>query len=183
MNPIPLRLLVLEDVPNDAELAITELEEAGYTCDWKRVETREEFLAELDVPEYDIILSDYGLPSFDGLTALKLLQDRKHDIPFILVSGTLGEEEAIESLKAGATDYVLKTRLSRLAPVVKRALEEFEVRRERHRADKAVKKHMNELEQFNKMAVGRELRMIELKQEVNALCRELGREDAYPSRG
>lgn len=179
MKPNPLRLLFLEDVPNDAELAIAELEKAGYTCDWKRIETQEEFLAGLDAPEYDIILSDYGLPSFDGLTALKLLLERDLYIPFILVSGTLGEEEAIESLKAGATDYVLKTRLSRLAPVVTRALEEFEVHREHQRAQKALQKKMQEMEQFNKMAVGREMRMIELKKEVNALCRELGREERY----
>lgn len=179
MEPNPLRLLALEDVPNDTELAIAELENAGYTCEWKRVETQEDFLAALDAPEYDIILSDYGLPSFDGLTALKLLKERKLDIPFILVSGTLGEEEAIESLKAGATDYVLKTRLSRLAPVVKRALEEFEVRRERQQVNEALKRHVKELEQFNRMAVGRELRMIELKKEINALCRELGRSEPY----
>ncbi|MBN2702860.1 MAG: hypothetical protein JXR23_01485, partial [Pontiellaceae bacterium] len=112
-------------------------------------------------------------------TALKLLQERNLDIPFILVSGTLGEEEAIESLKAGATDYVLKTRLSRLAPVVTRALEEFQMRRERKRADVELKRHIHDLEQFNKLAVGRELRMIELKKEVNALCRELGKPERY----
>ncbi|NLX25587.1 MAG: response regulator [Lentisphaerae bacterium] len=90
MKPNPLRLLILEDVPNDTELAVAELEKGGYSCQSKSIETREDFLACLDAPEYDIILSDYGLPSFDGLSALKLLQERNLDIPFILVSGTLG---------------------------------------------------------------------------------------------
>jgi PAS domain S-box-containing protein len=137
--PMTLRLLVLEDNPNDAELEIAELKEAGYNCDWERVETREDFLARLDEAEYDLILSDYSLPAFDGLTALRLVMERKIDTPFILVSGTLGEETAIESLKSGATDYVLKNRLSRLGPVVRRALAEQGERRERKRADVALR--------------------------------------------
>jgi len=136
MQPIKIRLLVLEDIANDAELEIAELEQAGFDCDWKRVETRESFLASLESPDFDLILSDYALPSFDGLTALSLLLEYKVDIPFILVSGTLGEKAAIDSLKAGATDYVLKTRLSRLAPVVKRALQEQSERRERERTER-----------------------------------------------
>lgn len=306
MQPIKLRLLVLEDEANDAELEIAELEQAGFDCDWKRVETREHFLASLESPDFDIILSDYALPSFDGLTALSLLLEYKVDIPFILVSGTLGEEAAIGSLKAGATDYVLKTRLSRLGPVVTRALQEQAERREREqgrqelksanerfraifetaadaiisfdnqdqivawnpaaqklfgysadeiigreliqilpepssedhlstlnqmgdgeergigrtvervglrkgghefdlelslatwtideqqfftaivrditkqkKAEKVLKQHNFELEKFNKMTVGREMRMIDLKEQVNALCRELDRKEPY----
>jgi two-component system cell cycle sensor histidine kinase/response regulator CckA len=105
------------------------------------VETRAEFLACLDAPDYDVILADYNLPAFDGLTALQLFLDRDLDLPFILVSGTMGEETAIESLKAGATDYVLKDRLTRLAPVVKRALRECEERRQRRQAEEALQKN------------------------------------------
>jgi signal transduction histidine kinase len=135
MMPDALRLLILEDDPLDVELEIATLEEVGYVCQWERVETRAEFLARLDVPHYDIILADYNLPAFDGLTALQLFLERDLNFPFVLVSGTLGEETAIESLKAGATDYVLKDRLERLGPVVKRALREYEERRQRQQAE------------------------------------------------
>ncbi|MBN1810674.1 MAG: response regulator [Anaerolineae bacterium] len=130
-----IRLLILEDEPLDVELEVATLEEAGYACQWKRVETQAEFLACLDTPDYDIILADYNLPAFDGLTALHLFLERDLDLPFIFVSGTMGEETAIESLKAGATDYVLKERLSRLGPVVKRALREREEHRQRKQAE------------------------------------------------
>ncbi|HDQ72125.1 MAG TPA: PAS domain S-box protein [Chloroflexi bacterium] len=134
-----LNLLFLEDDVYDAELAISELERAGYTCRWERVEAREGFLAALETPDYDLILADYNLPAFDGLTALALLRERDLDIPFVLVSGVLGEETAIESLKSGATDYVLKDRLSRLGPVVKRALQEKEEQAQRKLAEQALR--------------------------------------------
>ena len=135
-----IRLLILEDEPLDAELEIATLEEVGYVCQWKRVETRAEFLACLDTPDYDIILADYNLPTFDGLAALHLFLEHDLDLPFIFVSGTMGEETAIESLKAGATDYVLKERLARLGPAVKRALHEREDRRQRKQAEEALQK-------------------------------------------
>jgi two-component system, cell cycle sensor histidine kinase and response regulator CckA len=130
-----LHLLILEDSSYDAELEIAELEEAGYLCEWERVETRADFLACLETPDYDLILADYSLPTFDGLAALRLVLELDLDLPFVLVSGTLGEEWAIESLKAGATDYVMKTRLSRLGPVVKRALREKEEQRRLKQAE------------------------------------------------
>jgi len=136
--PNMLRLLILEDNPYDAELEVAMLEKAGYVCQWERVETRTEFLAHLDTPDYDVILADYNLPAFDGLTALKLFLERGLDLPFILVSGLLGEELAIESLKAGATDYVLKDRLSRLGPAVERALREKEEQRQRRQTEEAL---------------------------------------------
>ena len=122
--PAKLHILVLEDNMLDAELAIQALDQAGYTCHWDCVDTREAFLARLDGHIYDLVISDYNLPMFDGLTAVQLLRQRDPDLPFILVSGTLGEETAIESLKAGATDYVIKSHLARLPPVVARALRE-----------------------------------------------------------
>jgi PAS domain S-box-containing protein len=134
-----LRILILEDVATDAELAINELVEAGMTFTSRFVSTREDFLRELDVFAPQIILSDYSLPAFDGLSALKISIAKHLDIPFIFVSGALGEERAIEMLKQGATDYVLKDRLSRLAPAVSRALLEAMERLERKRAEQALK--------------------------------------------
>src|SRR5882672_8591403 len=122
--PTPLKLLILEDNAFDAELEVGKLQAAGYDCEWQQVQTREEFEASLDRAEFELILADYNLPNFDGLSALSLLRERGLEIPFVLISGTLGEERAIESLKAGATDYVMKQRLERLAPVVTRALNE-----------------------------------------------------------
>ncbi|MCA9922089.1 MAG: response regulator [Anaerolineales bacterium] len=138
--PISLHLLILEDEPLDVELIIAALEDAGYSPQWERVETREAFLERLDKSTYDLILADYQLPTFDGFTALKLFNQRNLNIPFIIVSGTLGEEVAIESLKAGATDYVLKQRLERLGPVVQRALREKEEQRLRRQAEDELRK-------------------------------------------
>jgi len=118
----PLKLLVLDDSALDAELEVSELRRSGYDCDWRRVQTRDEFTAALDKADFELILADYKLPDFDGLSALRMLRERDLQIPFILISGTLGEERAIESVKTGATDYVMKGRLERLGQVVARAL-------------------------------------------------------------
>ena len=134
-----LKVLILEDVPTDAELMMEELAEAGMTFVSKRVVTKASFVNAIADFSPDIILSDYSLPSFDGLAALKIAGERCPDVPFIFVSGALGEEMAIDLLKKGATDYVLKNRLSRLEPAVFRALHEVEERRERERAEHALK--------------------------------------------
>jgi PAS domain S-box-containing protein len=134
-----LRILILEDVPTDAELMIEELAEAGMGFVPKRVATKASFVNAIAKFCPDIILSDYSLPSFDGLAALKIAREKCPDVPFIFVSGALGEEMAIDLLKKGATDYVLKNRLSRLEPAVSRALHEVEERRERERAEHALK--------------------------------------------
>ena len=120
----PLRILSLEDDPNDTELIQELLETGDIVCEVSRAETEAEFLALLSRGNIDLILADYTLPSFDGLSALRIALDKRPDVPFIFVSGTLGEEVAIEALKIGATDYILKTRLSRLVPSVHRALRE-----------------------------------------------------------
>jgi PAS domain S-box-containing protein len=138
--PGELRILVLEDNLYDAELAIATLELSGYGCQWDHVATREAYLSHLDRHSYDLVLSDYSLPAFDGLTAVRLLRDRDPDMPFILISGTLGEETAIESLKAGATDYVIKSHLDRLVPVVGRALRERDEQRQRRQAEAALRR-------------------------------------------
>ena len=130
-------ILNLEDSPNDAELNQVTLEAEGIECDVTRVETRAQFVAAMEQGTFDLILADYSLPGFDGLRALELAREQSPDIPFIFVSGALGEEVAIEALKRGATDYVLKDKLSRLGPAVRRALNERQQRMERERAEKA----------------------------------------------
>lgn len=142
MNPkraIPIRLLLLEDNPLDAELTIEVLRAGAYECDWQRVETRQAFQAALDGGGYDIILADLNLPGFSGLEGLKLYRQADLDAPFVFVSGTLGEELAVETMRAGATDYVLKGNLNRLVPVVERALRERHEQRLRRTAETAVR--------------------------------------------
>ncbi len=121
---VAVRVLYLEDSEADAALVEALLAEAGIACQFKRVDTPKAFAAALEEGAFHIILSDNTLPSYDGLSALALARARCPEVPFIFVSGTLGEEAAIESLKAGATDYVLKQGLSRLVPAVERALAE-----------------------------------------------------------
>src|ERR1700744_3943334 len=121
---LPLRILSLQDDPKDAELVQETLESDDITCEITRVETEADFIASLEEAGFDSILAAYTLPSFDGLSALKIARQSWPQVPFIFVSGTLGEEVAIEALKIGATDYVFKTRLSRITPSVHRALDE-----------------------------------------------------------
>jgi signal transduction histidine kinase/DNA-binding response OmpR family regulator len=130
-----LRILHLEDSLLDADLIHAKLSRGGFEADVTRVDSREGFLAELDRGGFDLILADYLLPSFDGIAALAVAHAQRPDTPFIFVSGTLGEELATETLKQGATDYVVKQRLDRLIPAIDRALSEAGQRRERRRAE------------------------------------------------
>ena len=137
-----LRILYLEDEPRDVELVQATLEADGLSCDLTRTDTEGDFITLLQQGGFDLILADYTLPRFDGLSALKIAQDVSPEVPFIFVSGTLGEDVAIEALKQlGATDYVFKTRLSRLAPSVRRALREATERSERRRAEEALQRN------------------------------------------
>lgn len=131
----PLDILILEDVATDADLALRELHRAGLECRARRVETEDAFRQALAGTPPDLILSDFALPSFDGLSALAIARSACPDTPFIFVSGHIGEEMAIEALKHGATDYVLKGNLKRLAPVVQRAVEEAAESAARARAE------------------------------------------------
>ncbi|MBI5880462.1 MAG: PAS domain S-box protein [Chloroflexi bacterium] len=133
--PVHLRVLILEDNPADTELFVHELRRGGFEPEWQRVETEEAYRSALN-PTLDIILSDYRLPQFDGLHALQILRASGFDIPSILVSGTIGEDAAVECIKQGAADYLLKDRLGRLGPAVKNALEQKRLRDEqRHAAE------------------------------------------------
>ena len=133
----PLRILLLEDDPKDAEL-IHEILREQFALEVARVQTQAEFTSALQTSRFDLILADYRLPSFDGLSALELALARSPRVPFIFVSGTIGEDWAIDALKRGATDYVLKTRLARLVPSVQRALREATERAEREAAQQAL---------------------------------------------
>ena len=146
MERTELHILILEDVKTDAELVEDELREAGTVFTARCVQDKASYLKALDDFSPDIILSDYSLPSFDGLSALKHAGKICPDVPFIFVSGALGEETAIELLKQGATDYVLKSRLSRLGPAVSRALQEVKERKERKIALEELKKREQALE-------------------------------------
>src|SRR5579859_4853576 len=119
-----IRVLIIEDNPADAELACHELRKAGFEIKADVVQTPEEFLEKLRSHPYDIVLADYRLPGWSGMDALEMVQKEGKEVPFILLSGTVGEETAVECIKKGATDYVLKDRLKRLPQVVGRALKE-----------------------------------------------------------
>ena len=135
-----LRILLLEDSPIDAELTLATLADGGIACEPVRVETGLDFRAALEDGSFDLILADYALPSFDGVSALAIAQAVAPELPFIFVSGTLGEELAIETLKSGATDYVVKQRIERLVPSVRRALREAAERDERRTAEQEMMK-------------------------------------------
>ena len=131
----PLQIVHLEDDPNDKVIVRATLKQQGVHCEVASVSTKDEFVRALERADIDLILSDYGLPGFDGLSALAIASRVQPNTPFILVSGTMGEEAAIESLRGGATDYVLKSRLTRLAPAVRRAVEEANERKTRHQTE------------------------------------------------
>jgi two-component system, NarL family, sensor histidine kinase UhpB len=131
----PLCFVLLEDDPNDAELIELTLAQDGLDIEWRHAMTETDFRAALAGQPPDLVLADYTLPGFDGLAALQIVLEQRPDSPFIFVSGSLGEERAIEALKSGATDYVLKDRLQRLPTVVKRALTEAHERRKRRNAE------------------------------------------------
>jgi signal transduction histidine kinase len=134
----PLHILHLEDDPNDASLIQSTLESEGIACATTRVQTREDFVAVLEYGGIDLVFSDFTMPAFDGLSATKIMRERWPELPIILVSGTLGEERAVDALKNGATDYVLKNRLARLAPSVRRAMKEVETQAERERLERQI---------------------------------------------
>ena len=148
LKPI-LRVLHLEDDPDDAELIHSKLAADGLECETVRVDTRADFVAGLDQRLFDLIISDYTLPDFDGLSALTLAQQKCPEIPFVFVSGTLGEESAVATMQAGATDYVLKNRMSRLVPAVRRALREAD---ERIRLKRALEAQRKSDERFRLLA-------------------------------
>jgi signal transduction histidine kinase/DNA-binding NarL/FixJ family response regulator len=130
----PLNVLLLEDSLSDADLIVYELRRAGFAPNWRRVQTEADYLAMLD-PALDLILADYALPQFDALRALDLLRARNLRIPFIIISGAIGEDIAVTAVKKGAADYLLKDRLARLGSAVRRTLEQQQLQNEMRRAE------------------------------------------------
>lgn len=135
----PIRVLMVEDSEDDALLLLRELRRSGYEPAYQRVDTPEAMKAALAAQAWDVITADYVLPRFSGLAALKAAQESGADAPFIIVSGKIGEETAVEAMKAGAQDYVMKTNLKRLGSVVARELEDAEMRRRRRQAEEALR--------------------------------------------
>src|SRR5277367_353015 len=129
--PPRIQMLMVEDNPNDADLLVRELQRSGFDFEWQRVDTEPEYLARLN-SDLNLILSDYEMPQFSGLRALQLLKQQPAlEIPFIIVSGTIGEEMAVAAMQQGAADYLLKDRITRLGSAIRRALHEIEEHRER----------------------------------------------------
>ncbi len=135
----PLRLLIVEDSEDDANLVLIQLRRGGYAPVMLRVDDPEEMASALE-QSWDIVISDYVMPRFSGLAALALLREKQTDIPFIVVSGKIGEEVAVEAMKAGAHDYIMKGNLARLVPAIERELREAAVRRERRQMEDQIQR-------------------------------------------
>jgi PAS domain S-box-containing protein len=153
----PLRSLIIEDSPEQAQLLIHELTAGGYELTYERVDTAEAVIAALERQNWDIVLSDHYMPGFSSMDALSLLQGKELDLPFIIVSGHISEEEAVAAMKAGAHDYVMKDKLARLVPAVERELKEAEERRKRKQTEALYHSLVEHLPQnvFCKDAAGR----------------------------
>src|SRR5581483_982375 len=134
-----LRVLHLEDSPADAELIHSIMDADGLSFEVTRVPNRTAYEALLEQGHFDLILCDHGLPGYDGFTALQFARDKRPSTPVIMISGSLDDAQAVESLKNGATDYVLKQRLARLGPAIRRAVREAELRAQRALAEERVR--------------------------------------------
>ncbi|MCB9233309.1 MAG: response regulator [Bacteroidia bacterium] len=190
MNTIKsLKVLILEDSQSDADLMLRELKKSGLNFTGEIVHTRHEFVAALDEFKPEIILSDYTLPNFDGKAAFFIKQEKTPDIPFIIVSGTIGEENAVELIKSGVTDYVLKDKLYSLIPKIVRAFKEEREKKEKREADSKLKseheklleseakirsfaKHLNQVLEEERAHLAREIHD-ELGQRLIAVIMEL----------
>ena len=135
---LPLRVLIVEDSEDDATLLVRELRRGGYEPIYVRVDTPDAMKAALTNQQWDVVISDYVMPKFSGIAALKLFQESGLDLPFIIMSGKIGEDFAVEAMKAGAHDYIVKGKTARLIPAIQREMREAEVRRGRRRAEFAL---------------------------------------------
>jgi two-component system cell cycle sensor histidine kinase/response regulator CckA len=146
---VPIRLLIAEDSEDDCDLLVRELRRGGYDVKFERVDTAVALQSACDSQEWDLIISDFSMPQFSGVDALALVRKKRADVPFIFVSGTMGEETAVDAMRNGAQDYLMKSNLKRLVPAVQRELRDSEERRER----KQLELHVQQLQKFE--AIGR----------------------------
>jgi signal transduction histidine kinase len=169
-----LRVLIAEDEPLDAELVVRELKKSGYDTEWERVETAEEFRRRLTDDPPDLIISDPAMPRFSSAAALECLRESGLDVPFIVVSHAIGEEEAVQLIRDGADDFLMKDRLGRLGEAVRRALDQRRLQRERDAARQATEQRSRELEAFHNRlrALASELTLAE-QRERKKLAAEL----------
>lgn len=165
----PLRTLVIEDSADDAALILRELGRHGFQPLAVRVETADALHAALDGQEWDVIICDYKLPRFNGLEALAIVRQRAIDVPFLIVSGSIGEEIAVSAMKNGAHDYIMKDRLARLAPAVERELRDARVRRQRRHAE-ARARHLARYDLVTELP-----NLVQLQEHLATLCAETGR--------
>ncbi|HEY0284576.1 MAG TPA: diguanylate cyclase, partial [Vicinamibacterales bacterium] len=135
----PLRLLLVEDSENDTTLLIEYLRQGGYEPDYTRVDNEKALTVALDQTDWDLVIADYTMPGFSGTSALATVRDRGLEVPFIFVSGTIGEEIAVDAMKNGADDYIIKNNLNRLIPAINRELRDAQVRRERSKAEERIR--------------------------------------------
>lgn len=162
-----LRVLMVEDSEDDLILISREIKNGGYRLSYERADDHETMKILLEEKNWDVVISDYVMPSFSGLEALEVLKESGQDLPFIIVSGKIGEGTAVGAMKAGAHDYILKGNLARLVPAIERELKEAETRRQRRLADEALKRAYEELE------VKIDERTVELRKTNEALMSEI----------
>jgi diguanylate cyclase (GGDEF)-like protein len=175
---VELRILIVEDVPAEAEIAAYHLKASGLQCALRRVEREPDFREALRRWRPNVVLSDFTLPEFDGMEALGIASSIAPDIPFLFLSGTIGEERAIQALKRGAVDYILKSNMARLAPAVRRALEEAEQRRARRVAEDRVQ-HLSRVLQMLSGVNAAVVRISEREKLLNEACRLAHRVGGY----
>jgi PAS domain S-box-containing protein len=173
---LKIRILMIEDSEADKELILLELRRGGYEPDYECVETSAAMRKALTERQWDIILSDYAMPHFDGLSALRILQTDGIDIPFIIISGTIGEDVAVTVMKAGAHDYIMKDNLRRLIPAIERELKEAEIRRRQKETEKdLLLSEENFKNVFHNSSIGISITMLDGRMQMNpAYCRILG---------
>ena len=141
----PFRVLIVEDSEDDALLLLRELRRGGFEPEFQRVETAAAMTTALTDGEWDLVISDYSMPYVSGIAALEVLKKSGLDIPFIVVSGTIGEDLAVAAMKAGAHDYIMKGNLQRLIPSIERELREAESRRQRTHAEDAARRNLERI--------------------------------------